>query len=331
VAKPSEATSPSTNLFILSSPFEFLIFGFLECHELPQTALCTSNMFTVTDVGLVLSVLLGTLAFLISWFAPPQPTDELRKTHVLLNIPDSESRLRKDVRNKRPTSNSPLVQSLWVYPVKSCRGVELEKCLVTRTGLKWDRIYTIARKKESGGYVFVSQRLPRFNALATVGVEIWVPRPETVGLPERIVLHFPRKIVGVSAPLTWIRAKTQYLFSLEPPDLFRVEALLPLQPSSEDFAVLDTLTVQRDTIMALNISNSIAPLLEKLKDYLGVPDELFLFMALPPDIMPRTVERCVPSKLDLGYQPVINFQDGVKPTSYFIGEVSDHEPILTKN
>jgi hypothetical protein len=48
------------------------------------------------------------------------------------------------------------LKSMWIYPVKSCRGVELNRGTVIATGMEWDRQFTFAQLKSP----LSSQNLP---------------------------------------------------------------------------------------------------------------------------------------------------------------------------
>ncbi|KAL9104567.1 MAG: hypothetical protein Q9163_000489 [Psora crenata] len=72
------------------------------------------------------------------------------------------------------------VKSLWVYPVKSCRGVELDRSALTGVGIEHDRRFSFAQYTNlnygeplSYGWKFMTQR--EIPALAKVSVEVWVP------------------------------------------------------------------------------------------------------------------------------------------------------------
>ena len=58
------------------------------------------------------------------------------------------------------------VTSLHIYPVKSCRGIDVREALVIPTGLEWDRRWMIVRP----GGRFVTQR--EYPKLATITVAI---------------------------------------------------------------------------------------------------------------------------------------------------------------
>lgn len=42
---------------------------------------------------------------------------------------------------------SPRVSSLWIYPIKSCRGIEVQQLEITTTGIKYDRQWMIVDEK----------------------------------------------------------------------------------------------------------------------------------------------------------------------------------------
>jgi uncharacterized protein YcbX len=58
------------------------------------------------------------------------------------------------------------IASLHVYPVKSCRGIDVDQALVTPTGLEWDRRWMIVRP----GGRFVTQR--EYPRLAIISVAL---------------------------------------------------------------------------------------------------------------------------------------------------------------
>lgn len=68
---------------------------------------------------------------------------------------------------------SPRIASLHVYPVKSCRGIDVDSALVTSTGLEWDRRWMIVDANDR----FITQRShPRLATISTaiVGGELWL-------------------------------------------------------------------------------------------------------------------------------------------------------------
>ncbi len=56
------------------------------------------------------------------------------------------------------------IASLHIYPVKSCRGIDLESARVTETGLEWDRRWMIVDRRQR----FVTQRThPQLTTIST--------------------------------------------------------------------------------------------------------------------------------------------------------------------
>lgn len=74
------------------------------------------------------------------------------------------------------------IASLHVYPVKSCRGIDLQRAHVTATGLEWDRRWMVV----DGDGRFVTQREnPRLAAISTaIGAGL---RLTASGLPALVV------------------------------------------------------------------------------------------------------------------------------------------------
>ncbi len=68
------------------------------------------------------------------------------------------------------------VTELWTYPVKSCRGVRLDRAAVTARGLAWDRHWMVV---DEVGRFLTQRQLP---AMATIG---------TAMTPETLVLSAP--------------------------------------------------------------------------------------------------------------------------------------------
>jgi hypothetical protein len=74
------------------------------------------------------------------------------------------------------------IASLHVYPVKSCRGIELQRARVTATGLEWDRRWMIV---DAEGRFVTQRENPRLAAISTaIGASL---RLAADGLPALVV------------------------------------------------------------------------------------------------------------------------------------------------
>ena len=128
------------------------------------------------------------------------------------------------------------IASLHVYPVKSCRGIDLQRARVTATGLEWDRRWMIV----DGDGRFVTQREnPRLAAISTAigaglrlaadGLPALVLDPGHGG-PERSVRIWKDTVTGLDAgeeasdwllaalgaPLRLVRIADPHLRSADP-------------------------------------------------------------------------------------------------------------------
>jgi hypothetical protein len=99
------------------------------------------------------------------------------------NLEDQYS--KKYARGGDPTPEKPwTVKALFIYPLKSGAPIELEKSDIIRTGLRYDRQFTLAQQvtsmpsmdgKVTSEWQFMTQR--KFPRLAKVETEVWVPDP----------------------------------------------------------------------------------------------------------------------------------------------------------
>jgi hypothetical protein len=223
------------------------------------------------------------------------------------------------------------VKSIWIYPVKSCRGVELEEGTVITTGMEYDRQFSFAQLKErpeaaatelrkekpARKWEFITQR--QYRLLATVKTEMWVPdksserytpHAEEVKSGGAIVLSFPYQEPGWRGVLAKLRAG---LRGAVPEKRFRI----PFDPSPTQIEKagykFEQMTIWKETASALNLSVEIPP---ELSTYLGMKNKLGLFRVDKSQL--REVHRNAPRKEELGYQPVTGFQDAVRyPISPF--------------
>ena len=74
--------------------------------------------------------------------------------------------LRKDAF-VRWWRSGPKVTEIWIYPIKSCRGILMKSCKITKRGLENDRIFMLVDKKNK----FVSQRTHPKMALIDTRIE----------------------------------------------------------------------------------------------------------------------------------------------------------------
>jgi hypothetical protein len=221
------------------------------------------------------------------------------------------------------------LKSLWIYPVKSCRGVELNRGTIISTGMEYDRQFTFAqlrspfpvspntpdKEKAAHKWEFITQR--QFPLLARVRTEMWVPdqsvetytpHAEDVESGGVIIMSFPYQEPGWRGTVAKWGAS---VMGKVPEKHFRV----PFDPSPVQIEKAgysyEKMTIWKETVNALNLEIDIP---EELRYYLGISNKLGLFRIDNSEL--REVHRNAPTKTDLGYQPVTGFQDAVSFSSF---------------
>jgi uncharacterized protein YcbX len=263
---------------------------------------------------------------------PPRKSDALPVTHTRLGLQPSQSNLGRHRAAGTAGSRSAEVRSLFIYPIKSCRGIEVARAKVLHTGLEFDRLFTFAQLKDDGdakdgqpAWEFITQR--QFPLLATVEVELWQPDLDKLRGGERetksdetfLVLRFPHRQAGVTGVLQSFAAKCLRGWRAVPEE----EVLLPVGfPSAAEITAKgytrERVRVWNDTATALNLGSELP---EALARYLGVSNRLGLFRIDPDELRP--VFKCAPTKDVAGYQPVVSFQDSVSPP-LLLARTGDH-------
>jgi hypothetical protein len=230
----------------------------------------------------------------------------------------------------RTPANPWTVKALFIYPLKSCGPIELDHSEVLRTGLKYDRQFTLGQYVTSlpsmdgkvvSEWQFMSMR--KFPRLAKVETEIWIPDPSAPGYSEDgewvksegcLVVRFPFSpdtdftLEGLKNYGKVLAAKLMQ--GGEPTLEFRV----PFNPSKEYIKgkgiKSQELRIWKDAPQALDMGSEVDPeILAKLKYTLGTSNPVTLFRI--DNERPRPVVKNAPKKEDVGFETVIGMQDSV--------------------
>ncbi|KAF6842098.1 MOSC domain-containing protein [Colletotrichum plurivorum] len=266
----------------------------------------------------------------VLYIFPPIPattSDALGATHSKIGVTPSKSNLRDQFsaahQEPRPSGAAARLQALCVYPIKSCRGIEVARSKLLPTGLEFDRLYTFAQlkttfpvaldaseeDKDRHSWEFVTQR--QFPLLATVKVDVFVPdATKSTAFMERsgdawIVFRFPWQDRGFAGAMQWVAAKIRDGWRGVP----EKEVLLPVKfPTAKEIEergyAYEDVRIWNEVVTALNMEREIP---NELRLYLGVSNKLALFRSDPSKL--REVYRCAPGKEEAGHQPVVGFQD----------------------
>ena len=283
----------------------------------------------IIDASSTFLLLITLLVFLLPLFlyfppVPPSQRDALLETHT----PLGRKPARKDdaVNGTVAVKNGAgKIKGLWIYPVKSCKGIEVSESKVLPTGLEFDRLYTFAQlkspfpvgvntsdeTKKAHKWEFITQR--QFPLLATVQVDLFLPdiikargQPSKVSDPF-LLICFPWQEPGLRGTLSWLAAKIARGWRARPEKEFLLPVNFPSQAEIDARGYPhEEITIWKDTVTALNME---ADLPRELQRYLGVSNKLGIFRIDPARL--REVYRCAPTKDEAGYQPVTGFQDAV--------------------
>ncbi|KAL7950304.1 hypothetical protein V8C42DRAFT_195410 [Trichoderma barbatum] len=293
-----------------------------------------SQIVALFDLTAIVLLLTTVVVFVIPIFIlfPPIPverSDALRQTHTKLGIPAPQSNLRSQTspeHNHQP-GRAARIQSLYVYPIKSCRGIEIGQSKVFPKGLEFDRLFAFARQKPratdaplpSGEEGPQPTKYPQWEVitlrqvplLANVKVDLWLPDASKTSRQlgrvggRYIVIRFPWRDSGLRGTIQWISAKLSRGLNGVPEKEFMLSIDFPSanEIKAGGYHFEDTLFFTKN-VHALNLRNEVPP---ELGLYLGVAVPMTIFMVDPAQR--REVFRNAPRKDDVGYQPVIDFQD----------------------
>lgn len=331
-----------------------------------------AEVASLLDVSSVFLFLITLVVFSIPVFIifPPIPverSDALGQTHSKIGIPPQESNLRDQWTaaahaacasttnghaNGRAGSGGrplpPKIHSLHIYPLKSCRGIELAEATVLPTGLEHDRVFCLAQLRTrkprtdpdataasspTAAAAAAASRnevdywevltLRQIASMANIKVDLWVPDaskhsrqlgPMTGGAGSGgasesfAVVRFPWRSPGARGLVETMAAKLSRGLSAAP----EREFMLPMSfPSAHEVKARGY--SHAEVTHFRNVIPSLnmgSELPKELAFYLGLePAKLGLFRLDPA--RRRQVFGCAPTRDVAGYQPEIDFQDAV--------------------
>ncbi|KAJ2979442.1 hypothetical protein NQ176_g3254 [Zarea fungicola] len=324
-----------------------------------------AEIVSLLDVSSVFLFLITVVVFSVPVFIifPPLPVeraDALQQTHSKVGVPERDSNLRdqwtmpavasSQEERSRPTS-LPRIQSLHIYPLKSCRGIELTEAAVLPTGLEHDRVFCLAQLKTKKASTSAVQQsistsdnatattasvdywevvtLRQVAHMAKISVDLWVPDPKKHSRQlGRMTGEGGDDISGCGSSgesflvvrFPWRDAGIKGLVQTVAAKLSRGlsataqrEFMLSLSyPSTDD------IKAQGYSYTEVTLFRNVIPALNMATD---LPDEFSLYLGREPGKLAlfrldpaqrRQVFDCAPTKDAVGYQPEIDFQDAVR-------------------
>ena len=206
------------------------------------------------------------------------------------------------------------VKALFVYPIKSCAGVEVDSAELYAGGLKYDRDFAFAEleqpksrdgePKQAPLWTFRTMRARGYEKLALVRPEIWLPisasqdDEKKLGKDGIVVIHYPNVPSGNLALLDRFFINLGML-----PKEFSFQ--VPLLPPTVHNYPTEEINVWFDYPQWFNYARHVPA---DFKRFVGAKNDFTLFRVDPDG--ERQVMRCAPRKEELGYQPTVGAADG---------------------
>ena len=241
------------------------------------------------------------------------------------------------------------VKSLIIYPIKSCKAVELSHGAVIATGVQYDRQFSFAQllstfpvssdpiqsTNQTHNWTFITQR--QRPQLARVRPEIWVPDISSPTYSERepnvqsqgvVVIKFPR----FDGFWGWVTDRLYHLGIRGFERSFQVPFNPTKEQIEENHYATESMKIWKDSPESLRIVSTYHSenneILKELSRFLEISNTLALFRAAKEPN--REVYRCAPRREQLGYQSVVGFQDSFPLHMLNLASVRDVGKKLTK-
>lgn len=236
------------------------------------------------------------------------------------------------------------IKSMWIYPIKSCKGVELNRGTLGHAGMHYDRHFAFAQlkspfpsdntisEKEKPAHkweIITRKQYPRLENLRT---EMWIPdssvdsfapHAEDVESGGVIIVSFPWRNQGWRAKIAnWGAA----LMGTVPEIQFRI----PFDPSpvqiDREGYTYEKLTVWNHDITALNMEVKIP---EELRYYLGISNKLGIFRT-DSSKKHEICKSAIELENNTHSQPILGFQDAYPMHIVNLATIRDIESRMIK-
>lgn len=214
-----------------------------------------------------------------------------------------------DKASKESVTSQWKVKGLFIYPIKSCAPVEVDNAHIDGPGMRYDRNFAFAEfvtpqkrldaleEEKRPRWIVRTQRDPRYQKLALVRPEVWIPDDPSV--PHGwLVVRYPNEPRGA---LAWLDRLFLYLGSVGQDMIFQV----PLSPPKGHAYPKENVVIWKNEMKWVNYQSHLP---HDFKQFIGTDRPLTLF-GIDPD-EPREVYGSAPRKDELGFQATTGFADG---------------------
>jgi uncharacterized protein YcbX len=293
---------------------------------LELVAFSWSAALSVIPWRLVLTKLFSSYGILIVtvWvldnFITDNPLKQSRRHSISRsNLTDQHNQKYGPLQN-RSHADSMSVKALFIHPIKSCKAVELNRALLTKSGFLYDRCFAFAAEvddvdaDEERQMRFISQRTK--PQMSQIGIELWLPKPipshsdPLLAAGGSLVVTFPDPsadsgsflLETIFRPWKWIKRT-------------HIKFIIPLIPTATQIKVygirLRHFTIHHRNAQGLDMGKipAVAAVIPQLKRFLKIPErrELTLFRCTQ-DTLSRTDRNLAPLKY-IGLPAVHGYTD----------------------
>jgi uncharacterized protein YcbX len=252
------------------------------------------NLFIL--LGIVGLLLVGLRQFLVTSKNPKYLHETLSAVHSnLADETDDKYDTPEDV-----TSGPIRVKALCIHPIKSCRPIELQRAILTKTGFAYDRCFTFVVGKNAEDWRFISQRTK--PGMALIEQRLWLPRSksdpthDSVKMGGCLIVSF----ADPDPPSVMTRARAMLepgTWSAQP----RTSFTIPLKPTPDQIDKwglrIRSFKLHDKPYSGLDYGDlpEVAAVLPKLRKYLQIPDrEHLTLVACTPDTLAPTSMNLAP-------------------------------------
>lgn len=217
--------------------------------------------------------------------------------------------------------NEPIrIKAIYIHPIKSCRPIELNSSILTKTGLLYDRCFAFATEAEFAGsreWKFISQRTK--PTMSLIQTQLWLPHQSSnpddplVQAGGCLVVTFPDP--DATHLLPWIDRLDAYIHTGNINPSAEITFIVPLNPTSTQIPSynisLQTFGIHSRAAQGLNFSHipSVADALPKLKRFLRIPaSQPLALLKCTPDTLTPTTKNLAPLEY-IGSRAVHGYTD----------------------
>ena len=274
----------------------------------------------MASAGLLLTLLVPLVAILLQC-ARQRYAERCLQGLELANVRRSNMEdqfdAKYDIPEHAPLEGPVRVKALYVHPVKSCAGVQVQRAMLTKTGFLYDRCFAMAAEVEDPEdpkkllWKMLTQR--KKPAMSQIKAQIWLSRQQdhSSGTESKdggyVVLRFDDP-----DPPGWLDRVAAVIYNLDMNAVPQVTCILPLQLPDSSETSLRTFKIHDRLAKGCDMSYvpSVAAALPKLKKFLQVrPERGLAIMRCTPDTTVRTKKDLAP--LDrIGTPALHGYTDG---------------------